>query len=80
MVGQQHVQVEWQNPHTEGPHRSGNRFRCIPGGIGGLLLQTENRGTMVSEGNICTSIASNYLQQLLRPKPLQNPRPRYLPC
>ena len=51
MVGQQHVQVEWQNTHSEG-HRSGDRFRCIPGGMGCLLLQTENRGTLVPTGTL----------------------------
>ena len=49
MVGQQHVQVEWQNAYTKG-HRSGDRFRCIPEGMGCLLLQTENRGTMIPAG------------------------------
>ena len=48
MVGQ-HVQVEWQNTRTEGC-RSGDRFRCIPGGMGCLLPETENRGTMVPRG------------------------------
>ena len=46
MVGQQHVQVEWQGTYSEG-HRSGDRLRCIPGGMGGLLLQAENRGALV---------------------------------
>ena len=43
MVGQQHVQVEWQSTYSEG-YRSGDQLRCIPGGMGGLLLQVENRG------------------------------------
>ena len=49
MVGQQHVQMEWQNTYPEG-HRSGDRLRCIPGGMGGLLLRVENRGTLVPTG------------------------------
>ena len=49
MVGQQHVHVKWQNSHSEG-NRSGDRLRCIPGGMGSLLLQTENRGSMVPAG------------------------------
>ena len=49
MVGQQHVQVEWQSTYSEG-HRSGDRLRCIPGGMGDLLLQAENRGPWSQQG------------------------------
>ena len=44
--GQQHVQVEWQDTHPEG-NRSGDRFQCR---YRGLLLQTQNRGTLVQTG------------------------------
>jgi len=49
MLGQQYVQVERQNAHSEGS-RSDNRFQCIPGGMGSLLLRTENRESMVPAG------------------------------
>ena len=51
MVGQQHVQVEWQDTCTKG-YRSSDRIRCIPGGMGCPLLQTENRGTLVPAGTV----------------------------
>ena len=51
MVGQQHLQMEWQNTYSE-RHRSGDRLRCIPGEMGGLLLQAENRGTLVPTGTL----------------------------
>ena len=43
MVEHQHVQVEQQSLLEEG-HRSSDRFQCIPGGMGCLLLRTEDRG------------------------------------
>jgi len=46
MVGQSHVQAQRQDTHSEG-HRSGDRLRCIPGGVGCLLLKTENRVCLV---------------------------------
>ena len=49
MVGQQHVQMEWQNTYTE-VCRSSDQFQCILGGMGCLLLHAENRGTMVPTG------------------------------
>ena len=43
MVGQQHVQVEWQSTYSEG-HRSGDRLRCIPGGMGGFCYSKQRTG------------------------------------
>ena len=78
MVGQHYTQVEWKNSHTEG-YRSGDRFHCIPGGMGCLLFQSDTQGDHGLSGKVlCISIALNYLQQPLQLKPLQSPRLWYL--
>ena len=49
MVEHQHEQVEWQNS-LEARYRLSDRLRCIPGGMGCLLLRPENRGPVVMPG------------------------------
>ena len=49
MVEHQDEQVEWQNL-LKVRYRLSDRLKCIPGGVGCLLLQPEDRGFMVTPG------------------------------
>ena len=49
MVGQSHVQVEWEE-YGKGENRPDSRVRCIPNRLGSSMHATEDRRSMVRSG------------------------------